>query len=384
MSVSAVLVCCVAVVLAFSGGVDASRGKAEKVHEVHALDKMDLTETSFDAWRVARGNKKYSSESDEYEMRFAAWAKCMQFVQPHNVRFEAGEETYAVSCNKFAEWSKEEKDAMFSQHPMADSRVSEEQVVADFPYHHIDVSDSTTVDWRETHKVTQVKDQGACGSCWAFSVVGAIESGAAINGGFTWKGIGPSEVNWEGYSEQQLVSCDNQGLDEGCSGGYMTNGTSYVAAFGGIVAESTYPYQSGNGGTGQCKSDDLTPANLVATCDGYHHVPRNKTSFIQALNVMPISIGIDANCDEFMYYTYGVLSMSCGTQVDHGVLAVGYEVQPNRQGDTSGYWIVKNSWGDWGDDGYVQLAMSRETDSVGIDAILTQGIQPLNARSLSN
>ena len=186
------------------------------------------------------------------------------------------------------------------------------------------------VDWREKGAVTPVKNQASCGSCWAFSATGALEGGNFVANG-----------KLISLSEQQLVDCDPR--SRGCDGGLMTSAFKYVMKKG-LCTEEDYPYHAKDE---ECKFEQCTPAIDIKR---FEIVPENDGEALkQAVSKAPVSVTVDADSSVFQMYTGGVVdSTACGTDQNHGVLAVGY---------TDEYWIVKNSWGpDWGDKGYIKIA----------------------------
>jgi len=204
------------------------------------------------------------------------------------------------------------------------------------------------VDWVKSGAVTPVKDQGQCGSCWSFSTTGALE-GAYFN----------KYGKLESFSEQQLVDCDtyrNGGRDHGCKGGLMDNAFSWIEKNGGLCSEDEYPYVSGTTkteGTCQVACDINTKSRITAFVDV---LPSSDEAMMSALAKQPVSIAIEADQKEFQLYKSGVFTGTCGTNLDHGVLAVGY-------GTLSGvdYYKVKNSWSaSWGQDGYILLGRGEE------------------------
>jgi len=200
-----------------------------------------------------------------------------------------------------------------------------------------------SIDWTTKGAVTPVKDQGQCGSCWSFSSTGAMESSYFNKHG-----------SLQSMSEQNFVDCDNLksgGRDHGCSGGLMDNAFSWANKNGGICSETAYPYKSGTTKTeGTCA--DTSCKNAAFAPSSYTDVtPNSDSAMMSALAQQTVAIAIDAESSSFQLYKSGVYNTACGTNLDHGVLAVGYGTS------TEDYYKVKNSWGTgWGDGGYIYLA----------------------------
>ncbi len=199
------------------------------------------------------------------------------------------------------------------------------------------------VDWVSAGAVTPVKDQGQCGSCWSFSTTGALEGAYFVK-----------NDKLVSFSEQQLVDCDNfrnGGRDQGCNGGLMDNAFSWITKNGGLCLESDYKYESGVSQTeGTCqKTCSVVSGSKVAK---YVDVPvSDDAQMMAALMVQPVAIAIEADQRDFQLYKSGVFTGACGTNLDHGVLAVGYGAENGID-----YYWVKNSWGTtWGDGGYIKL-----------------------------
>jgi len=190
----------------------------------------------------------------------------------------------------------------------------------------------TTVDWTAKGAVTRVKDQGQCGSCWAFSTVGALEGLNAIKTGILTE-----------FSEQQLVDCASSYGNHGCNGGLMSRAFSYVID-NGLTTESNYPY-TGKAGTCIVNEQSLK-------INGCRNVYSTEYDLSLKILSQPISVSIEADSRSFQLYKSGVYDdPQCGTELDHGVLAVGIG---NMNGKD--YYKVKNSWtSDWGDQGYIYL-----------------------------
>merc|ERR1711865_265021 len=194
---------------------------------------------------------------------------------------------------------------------------------------------AASVDWRSKNAVTPVKNQAQCGSCWAFSTTGAVEGADAIKTG-----------SLKSFSEQQLVSCSKQ--NSGCNGGLMDYAFEYIKTAP-LELEASYPYTSGAGRVASCS---YTKSSGVGTVSAFHDVQVGSASQMKAaLANGPVSVAIEADQMAFQSYTSGVITSGCGTQLDHGVLAVGYGTL-----DGQDFILVKNSWGpSWGDAGYVRV-----------------------------
>ena len=229
----------------------------------------------------------------------------------------------------------------------------------------------TSVDWRSKGAVTPVKNQKQCGSCWSFSTTGALEGIYAIKRG-----------NLVSFSEQQLVDCDfirSGGTSLGCNGGDMKSAMEWIGKNNGLCTESAYPYVSGDTKTnGPCQkycsivsgSDISTTVSVSANSDN---------AMMTALAQQPVSVAIEADQSSFQLYKSGVFTGTCGTNLDHGVLLVGYGTMNGLD-----YYIMKNSWDvTWGSQGYMYMARGVDASGKpynggkGQCGVLMQGVYPV-------
>jgi len=269
---------------------------------------------------------KYGKQYDEveYARRVNIFADNLERINKQNAQqiLAGGDPVFGIT--QFADLSQEEFKSMYlnARIPLNDTAPRTVPVLNGPP--------ANDIDWRGRGVLTPVKDQGQCGSCWAFSATAAIESFAALAGK-------PLSV----LAPQQIVSCDT--VDFGCSGGWPYNAYKYVMGAGGIEPEAAYPYTSGKSGqTGACHFDK---SKVTLAVVNYKSVAQGESNLQTALNVGPVSVCVDAN--SWSAYTGGILK-SCGRSVDHCVQAVGY---------TADYWIIRNSWGGaWGESGFMRIA----------------------------
>ena len=200
------------------------------------------------------------------------------------------------------------------------------------------------VDWTTQGAVTPVKDQGQCGSCWAFSATGSMEGAWFLKNG--------SLVS---LSEQQLVDCSVPQGNQGCDGGLMDSAFQYVVSNHGITTEAAYPYTATGPNTCQAAASAVT---LV----GFKDVPTgSEVALMTAIAEQPVSVAVEADQSVFQFYSGGVLTAACGSNLDHGVLAVGYGTQGGQD-----FYKVKNSWGEsWGQKGYILLGRGSQYGANG-------------------
>ncbi len=284
---------------------------------------------------------KYINYIKEYEKdfsyeKFEIFKENTKFINYHN------DNNYNLEINKFA-----------------DETVHTNNIFSKQKTQNIIIFNNDTLvplekDWRKENAVTSVKNQGNCGSCWAFSTTGSIEGIVAIKNEELFN-----------ISEQQLVDCSNDYGNDGCEGGLMDNGFKYVID-NGLCSEKEYPYEAVDGNCKECKS--------IIEIKNYHDIESNEKVLKRAVSQQPVSVAIQANLSSFRFYSNGVYSdPMCGNGLDHGVLIVGYgyDLMLNKE-----YWIVKNSWGeDWGENGYIRIERNSNKDG-GMCGITLQASIP--------
>jgi len=282
--------------------------------------------------------KEYGRSYDsveEYAKRLSIFAENMERVAKMNAEHVLinGEAVFGVT--KFSDLTPEEFKATYLTYRPSNRTRNVKDPVIEGPI-------ANDIDWVSKGAVTPVKDQGRCGSCWAFSATAAIESYAKLSG----------KYGLEVLSAQQINSCDKR--DGGCNGGNTETAYEYVKGAGGIEKNSDYPYTSGGGSTGSCK---FQSSKIAVTISGYHSVSRGESALKNAMNDGPASLCLAAS--SWQSYRGGILER-CDNQVDHCVQGTGYS--------GSSYWRIRNSWGtSWGESGFIRLAQGKDLCKVSDD-----------------
>lgn len=293
-----------------------------------------------------------SYNSTELATRLHIFRDQLHRIRQHNADSRA---TFRMEINRFSDLTEEEfqlyKSGPTIRQPLGLYTCTPFEVTSAECY-----TAGNEFDWREHNAVTAVKDQGQCGSCWAFSSVGAMEGEWAKSTG-----------ELVDLSEQQLVECAT-GIkygSHGCSGGQMDGAFKYAITSGGLCVESAYPYTAKDGETCSAASCD----KVVKFSECMDVESSNQMAMKYAVWQRPVSVAIQASSRYFQSYASGILtSTDCGTDLDHGVLVVGYGEENGQK-----YWIVKNSWSDdWGENGYVRIARSESENDEGICGIAMQ------------
>lgn len=283
--------------------------------------------SQFVTWMNAN-NKIYNSTT-ELLYRQSVFVANLERIRLHNL----GNHTWTMGVNKFADLTSTEFRAKYITGGYKAKDVN--YVLArsqNTPSPFLPPS----VDWEAKGAVTPVKNQGQCGSCWAFSTTGSVEGAYFLKNGTLYS-----------LSEQQLVDCSDAQGNQGCNGGLMDYAFAYIIKNKGITSEANYPYTAEDG-----TCNKKAAADSFAMISKFTDVtPNSDDELMAAIVQQPVSVAVEADQDSFQLYTGGVMTAACGTNLDHGVLAVGYGTE-----GSSDYYKVKNSWGaDWGMKGYILL-----------------------------
>ena len=275
-----------------------------------------------------RFNDKSYKTMYEQKYRSKVFAENLRRIEEHNRQ----EHSWKMGANKFADMTATEFRAKYitgGYKPRAHKH-------ADSFFQPMSFNLPASVDWSTKGAVTPVKDQGQCGSCWAFSTTGSVEGAYFIKNGTLYS-----------LSEQQLVDCSDAEGNQGCNGGLMDYGFQYIIDNKGITSEKNYPYTATDG-----TCDSAKEKQDYAQIASFKDVATNSDNALMSVIVQqPVSVAVEADQDSFQLYTGGVMTAACGTALDHGVLAVGYGTSAGLD-----YYKVKNSWGaDWGMNGYILL-----------------------------
>ncbi|XP_020089327.1 fruit bromelain-like isoform X2 [Ananas comosus] len=314
----------------------ASRGEAD-----------DSMMKRFEEWMADFG-RVYSDDAEKMR-RFEIFKDNVNRIEAFNRR---GGNSYTLGINQFADMTNNE---IVAQHVGLSLPLNMTNLEPSVSFEDVNMSAiPQSIDWRDYGAVTPVKNQGSCGSCWAFSSIATVEGIYKIKTG-----------QLISLSEQEVLDCT---VSNGCTSGWVHKAYEFIIANKGVTAQANYPYV---GYKGTCAANSKPNAAYIT---GYQQVQPsyNERAIMYAVANQPTVIAIDASSYYFNHYNGGIFKGPCGTNIFHAVTVVGYG-QDSSTGDK--YWIIKNSWGNtWGENGYVR--MLRDTAYPGLCGLASYGIYP--------
>lgn len=282
-----------------------------------SLKGRDYYEKEFQ--QFLKCNDKIYASNEEYNFRLGIFASNIDKINAHNAK----KSSYELGINLFADLTVTEfiDRALTGYVKMTGRHLRKTENER--------ITSPQSFDWDKKGAVTPVKDQGQCGSCYAFAAIGALESAYFIK-----------NSKLVTFSEQQIVDCSRSYGNRGCSGGNMVFVYKYVSKSG-ICEESEYPYHAKDETCKECKP--------VTKMTNFVHLEMKEAALEPAVLINPLSVGIDAT--DIQLYKKGIFDSNCMEDLNHGVLIVGY-------GEENGvkFWRIKNSWGKkYGEDGYIRF-----------------------------
>lgn len=277
-------------------------------------------------------SKKYNT-IEEYTARFLLFKTNFEKMEALSISPER-KSTYNIGITKFFDLSPQEFRTIYLNLKITLLDLIKAQST---PFELNGETVPQTFDWRDEGAVNPIKDQGACGSCWAFSTVANLEGIYYVKS--------KKSIN---LCEQQLIDCDSD--DNGCDGGLMENALKYVKT-NGLGLSKDYPYKAKKG---TCKK--VHPAIHIK---GFHFAPSQDEESIKEMLVKTGPLSIAINAEPLQFYSSGIIDANaseCDPQgLNHGVAIVGYG---SEQGNS--YWVIRNSWGEnWGEEGYFRIALGK-------------------------
>ncbi|XP_064087023.1 crustapain-like [Macrobrachium nipponense] len=323
-------------------GLAAVSAIPEFEREWHHLKEWEAFKTQFE--------KSYANPLEE-KHRQSVFLDKVKYIEDFNKLYEKGEKTYFLKVNQHSDLTHEELIALLTGGFERRMEVPNEP-----PMEVSVVGLADSVDWRVAGAVTPVKDQGQCGSCWAFSAISALESMHFLKTG-----------ELVSLSEQNLVDCAWDYGCYGCGGGWPYAAYQYIRDNGGVDTESSYPYRASD------QTCSYSPSTVGATVSSYVQPASGSESALQKAvhDVGPVSVCIDAGQPSFGSYGGGVYyEPYCDTYyANHAVNVVGYGAQGGMD-----FWLVRNSWGTWwGEGGYIKMARNQGN----MCAIATYSVYPV-------
>ncbi|KAK4759155.1 hypothetical protein SAY87_022286 [Trapa incisa] len=290
----------------------------------------ELMKRKHEEWMALHG--RVYKDVAEKEARYNIFKENLRHIDAFNNNNNGS--GFTLGVNKFADLTNKEFRETYTQYRRKPPSVLSNSEAKSFRYRNF-TAIPKSLDWRARKAVSSVKNQGSCGCCWAFSAVAATEGIIMLKKG-----------KLRSLSVQELVDCDKT-LNHGCHGGLMDHAFQYIKR-NGLTSEANYRYKEAGG-----KCNARKAAKKAAMIAGYEDVPKkSEKALLQAVANQPVSIAIEGGGFMFRFYSGGVFTGSCGTDVDHAVTVVGF----GRSSARKKYWILKNSWGTgWGEKGYMRI-----------------------------
>ena len=258
------------------------------------------------------------------------------------------DDLYELEMNKFTDVNMLKNNLIRKRSP----------IIYENTFDKFNINVPNSVNWVEKDVITKVKDQGQCGSCYAFSATGSMEGIYAIKNN-----------HLRNISEQEIVDCSGAEGNQGCFGGLMNQVFQYVIDNNGVCSEQEYPYDANQD---QCNDKCQ---NIVQISSYQNITQNNETILMNAVAQQPVSVAIQANLPSFQFYSKGIYNDSqCTGELDHGVLVVGYGKDDNN----ISYWLIKNSWGpNWGENGYIRMLRNVKNNTNGMCGIAMEPSIPI-------
>ncbi|OCT66461.1 cathepsin S isoform X1 [Xenopus laevis] len=292
-------------------------------------------DTHWQLW--VKTHQKNYKDAEEERARRTIWEETMTFITVHNLEYSLGLHTYEVGMNHLGDMTGEEVEATMTGYTSSDDSLANMTRV---PKKLLEAQPPASIDWRTKGCVTSVRRQRKCGSCYAFSAVGALEC--------QWKKKKGTLVT---FSPQELVDCSYSEGNKGCKGGSIRSSFTYMKKSG-VMEDFNYPY---TGKEEKCKKKKPSKTGVIKD---FHSVPARDEILLMKVvgTVGPVSVAINCSSKGFRMYKSGVFyDPSCTSTTNHNVLAIGYGRENGMD-----YWLVKNSWGvTFGDQGYIKMARNR-------------------------
>jgi C1A family cysteine protease len=321
------------------------QSNGEKINYDNFVDKNKDKYVLFEKnWRsINQTNTELMLQNNSFRLELNKYADIVDFENKNNV----GLMNNTIISNKFR--------------PTAYLKVFQ----SPFPYIEtiFNQNKKITYNWNDTGLLSPVKNQGSCGSCWAFSTVSALETFMRING-----------VRIDRLSEQELVDCSEENY--GCEGGLMHLAFDYVIKKGGLLNYNVYPYNAINQ---QCFIEKNQKQYGSHLSDYQFTIPKSILDMKMNLIQTPITIALDADNIFFRFYKEGIIDIpsNVNSSMNHAVLLVGFDYD-----DEGMYWIIQNSWGsDWGDNGFCRI---RAVPGEGVLLCQQYGVYPTKLYSSFN